>query len=103
MVFSPFRLGAMCLQIYVPLFKDGTWENLTTPDPNSTTCFGAVADLRAYRQSRIHRSVYCSSCSLLPKIKVLSEDLYRNRAINLSFLLLDAWFALVRVNGPTYV
>ena len=30
-VVSPFRIGAMTVLIFVPVFTDGTWEILTTP------------------------------------------------------------------------
>lgn len=93
-VLSPFRLGALIVQTYLPLFSDGTWEALTTPGSEQYQVLWApllifelvgnagfllaylVLALLFFRKSRFFPRVYIA-LSLL----------------NLCFIVVDAWFA----------
>lgn len=93
-VLSPFRLAAVIVQTYLPLFQDGTWGILTTPSSEhyhalwapllSFEIAGNLAFLVTYS---VLAFLFFRKSRFLPRIYIAAT------LLNLCFVVLDSWFA----------
>jgi hypothetical protein len=94
LVKTPFHLGLTFLQIYVPIFTDGTWEILTTP--GSDQYHAMLAPLLIF-ESLAHLGFIIAAIALIilffrksrlfPKIYIVVV------LINPCVIVLDAWLS----------
>ena len=92
LVIMPFRVGAILLQIFVPIFTDGTWEILTTPGSDQyhplwagLIIFEFLGNLGFIIAGIALVSLFFSKSRLFPKTYIAFL------LINLCFILIDAW------------
>jgi hypothetical protein len=91
-VAQPFRLGAELLQIFAPIFRDGTWEILTTPGSDQYhplwagfIIFEILGNLGFLIAGCALVFLFFSKSRLFPKTFIAYL------LINLCMLILDAW------------
>lgn len=94
LVFAPFRVGALVLQLYVPLFRDGNWATLTTPGSEQyhvlwapLLIFEIVCNLGFIVAYSVLAFLFFRKSRFFPKTYIALA------LINLCFIVLDMWFA----------
>ena len=104
LVIMPFSVGAILLQIHVPIFTDGAWEILTTPGSDQyhplwagLIIFEVLGNLGFIIADIALAILFFSKSRLFPKTYIAFL------LINLCFILLDAWLgSFVITDAPMF-
>ena len=104
LVISPLRLGAMILQIFVPVFTDGTWGILTTPGSElyhalwaPLLIFELLGNLGFIVAYIVLAILFFRKSRFFPKTYITIA------VLNLFFIFLDAWLgSLVLQDEPMF-
>lgn len=91
-VLSPIRLGIMVLQVFVPMFTDGTWEALTTPGSGHyLELFGPLLIFELVVNLGFLVAYSVLAILFFRKSRFFPRTYIALAICNLSFILLDAW------------